>query len=285
MAPLEVTPIVRLARGRRRQCGLVVSFLVSVALVGTVPGVAGASVLTAQPSWLDGPSVSTTIGYTDVIDTDGELSPVQGAEAGEQRVRVLPFAGTIALTFDDGPNERTTMPLLDVLDELHIKVTFFVMGWRVERWPEIVREAAARGHSVQVHAFQHLPLTGESNEAIVRDIQRTAQAIYDATGVWPTCVRPPYGATSDRVNQVLTGLGYRVILWDFDSADAETQSASVVRSRIPRWAAGQDILAHDTIPLWRTVISTAVEQMRERNIGFSTICQPFAVHLTAYPAE
>jgi len=262
-----------------------VSLLVSLTLVGTVPGAAGAFVPTVQPSWLDGPSVTTTIGYSEAIDTDGELSPVEGAEAAERRVRVLPFAGTIALTFDDGPSETTTLRLLDALDALHIKVTFFVTGWKVEQSPEIVREAARRGHSIQLHGYTHLPLTGESNHAIISQVNRAAEAIYAATGVWPTCIRPPYGATSDRVNQVLAGLGYQVILWDFDSADAETQSATVVRSRIPRWAAGQDILAHDTIPLWRTVIGTAVEQMRERNIGFSTICQPFAVHTTGYPAE
>lgn len=201
------------------------------------------------------------------------------------RVRVVPYAGTVALTFDDGPSTSTTMRLLDVLDAANIKVTFFVTGWKVEQSPEIVREAARRGHSIQSHAYHHLPLTGMSNEAITQQVQQTSEAIFAATGVWPTCIRPPYGDSDDRVDQLLADLGYRVILWDFDSADAETQSATVVRNRVGYWRSGLDILGHDTIPLWLSVVGPAVEAMRQRGVGFSTICEPLPPHQTKFPPE
>ncbi len=67
-------------------------------------------------------------------------------------VPIEPGPGTVALTFDDGPHPRWTPIVLAVLDKYDVRATFFVVGFRVERHPELVRAMMEAGHSVQNHS-------------------------------------------------------------------------------------------------------------------------------------
>src|ERR1035437_971187 len=64
----------------------------------------------------------------------------------------------VALTFDDGPDPVTTPRVLDVLREKQVRATFFVVGKRAARHPELVRRALAEGHLVENHTWSHSPL-------------------------------------------------------------------------------------------------------------------------------
>jgi len=61
----------------------------------------------------------------------------------------------VVLTFDDGPNIDTTLSILDTLDDYCVKATFFFTGLRAARHPELVREAALRGHTIASHSYSH----------------------------------------------------------------------------------------------------------------------------------
>src|SRR5205085_2612676 len=77
----------------------------------------------------------------------------------------------IALTFDDGPQEKLTPKLLDLLAEHHIKATFFVIGQNAAEYPDIVARAAREGHEIGNHSWSQ-PTFGKMSDEGVRGPSR-----------------------------------------------------------------------------------------------------------------
>ena len=198
---------------------------------------------------------------------------VRPADAGESG---HPAPDSIGFTFDDGPHPRWTPVVLDVLDAYGVKATFFVQGYKVNMYPELAREIVERGHSIQVHGYEHVRFT-KISEARMEELLRTnIEAIYRATGVLPTCFRPPWGATNATVRHVAESVGLTVVLWDFDSRDYGIQSAPGVLRRMLGATAGQDILGHDPWgPIWRDALPPLIEEFRSRGYGFDTVCENY----------
>lgn len=188
-----------------------------------------------------------------------------------------PDRGSIGFTFDDGPQPTWTRVVLDVLDRYGIKATFFVQGWRVERYPELAREIVSRGHSIQVHGFSHTAFTRLTDVDLVAELRRTSDAIFEATGLRPTCVRPPYGAANDRVRRVIAEFGLKTVIWDVNSVDYSTRSASqVLHQVLRRTEPGDDILGHDTLGwIWRDALPGLIAEFSARGVGFDTICENY----------
>jgi len=118
------------------------------------------------------------------------------------------------LTFDDGPSAYTAS-LLKALDSYDAKATFFVTG-NAGMHKKQVRRMARAGHAIGNHTYNHLRLTQLSDAAIRDELRRTAKVVGPVMGA---CMRPPYGATNDRVKAVTTDEGYKSILWDFWAED------------------------------------------------------------------
>src|SRR5437868_8457195 len=104
----------------------------------------------------------------------------------------------IAMTFDDGPSATLTPKLLDLLAAHHIKATFFVIGENVAEHPEIVERAAREGHEIGNHSWSHPNFGKMSDEGVRGQVQRTDDAIKEATGTRPILLRPPYGSITAR---------------------------------------------------------------------------------------
>lgn len=193
----------------------------------------------------------------------------------EMEVRVVPRAGRVALTFDDGPHPEWTLVVLDVLDRYGVKATFFVNGFRVDRHPDLVAEIVRRGHSVQNHGYGHRRLTDATDAGVRWDVEHGAASIATATGVRPVCLRPPWGATSGRVQHIVSSLGQEVVTWTLDSQDYANLSgpASAVRV-LDRLQPGDVVLMHDTIG-WaaQVALPMIIEGARARGLDFDTICE------------
>lgn len=126
----------------------------------------------------------------------------------------------IVLTFDDGPNPKTTPKLLDVLAENEIKATFFVVGQLLSTpaGKEIVMRAQAAGHVIGNHTFTHPNLRGLPESKIRDELKRTHDLVCECTGAC-TLFRPPYGSSSETVSRILRELGYTPVLWNVDTLD------------------------------------------------------------------
>ncbi len=102
----------------------------------------------------------------------------------------------VALTFDDGPDPRSTPHFLDALDRLSVRATFFVLGESLRRHPELGHDIVRRGHELAVHGWTHsrpwLPAPGRD----LREISRAAEEVRRVSGVRPRWYRPPYGILS-----------------------------------------------------------------------------------------
>lgn len=161
---------------------------------------------------------------------------------------VLPtLERVVALTFDDGPVTTATPPLLDLLDELDVKATFFWVGRNVEQAPELAREVVRRGHGIGNHSYRHtwwLPLA--SSCVLRREVESAQRAIQHGTGQVPRLFRPPVGLTNPRLASVLRRVGLTCVGWTIRSLDTRAgPPESVVRRVIRRLRPGAIILLHD----------------------------------------
>jgi len=149
----------------------------------------------------------------------------------------------IALTFDDGPGPATST-ILDTLKQYNAKATFMVVGSRVAAGSSLVQREAAEGHDIGNHTWDHSDLTNLTPDQVASEVDRTAQAVANATGgKRPYFVRPPYGAYNATVE---SEIGLPLILWDVDPDDWKDRNADIVYQRIMAAAKpGAILLSHD----------------------------------------
>jgi peptidoglycan-N-acetylglucosamine deacetylase len=154
--------------------------------------------------------------------------------------------GKIALTFDDGPNEPYTSQILDLLDLYKIKATFFVLGKRVEKYPQVTRRILAAGHVIGNHSYSHQHLSMQKQEVVEQEIDRGDRAIFAATGIHPTLFRSPYGELSIGVIDAVEHKAMSLISWSMTPKDWHKIDAKTISDRVMSQVAnGSIILMHD----------------------------------------
>jgi peptidoglycan/xylan/chitin deacetylase (PgdA/CDA1 family) len=150
------------------------------------------------------------------------------------------------LTFDDGPDPATTPRILATLDALGAPATFFVIGRRARRHPELVRQAAEAGHEIGNHTWDHAKLHRAGPRRVRSELLRTHRALRDLTGRAPTVFRAPHGFKNPFVIREATRLGYRTIGWSVDVRDYWRPGSDVIRRRVERrLTPGAILLLHD----------------------------------------
>ena len=156
--------------------------------------------------------------------------------------------GHVALTFDDGPDPASTPAFLDVLSELNLRATFFMLGSMARRAPELAADVAAAGHEVGVHGDLHRSQLRLSPRAVADDVARARDAVADATGVEPIWFRPPYGTLSLGGVRAARMAGLRPVLWTAWGRDwrAEATAESVVADVLGGYVDGGTVLLHDS---------------------------------------
>ena len=181
----------------------------------------------------------------------------------------------IAMSFDDGPSATLTPKLLDLLAARHIKATFFVIGENVMEHPEIVARAAREGHEIGNHSWSHPNLAKMSQESVRSQLQRTDDAIKNATGERPTLMRPPYGSITDREKHwIHDEFGYRIILWDVDPYDWKRPGPAVVRNRILKETrSGSIVLSHDIHPGTIEAMPSTLDALEAKGFKFVTVSE------------
>src|SRR5438445_5684080 len=181
----------------------------------------------------------------------------------------------IAMTFDDGPSAALTPKLLDLLATHHIKATFFVIGENVAEHPEIVARAAREGHEIASHSWSHPNFAKMSQESVRSQLQRTDDAIRNATGKRPTLLRPPYGSITEREKRwIHDEFGYHIILWDVDPLDWKRPGPAVVRSRILKETRpGSIVLSHDIHPGTIEAMPSTLDALEAKGFKFVTVSE------------
>ena len=178
---------------------------------------------------------------------------------------------TIALTFDDGPGPYTEK-LLDILDKYDAKATFFLIGSKVSARANTLRRMQARGHQLGNHSWSHPELPKLSVDQIVGEIDRTNEAIRQATGVKPSILRPPYGAVNGVVLEQLRLRNMSSILWSVDTRDWADRNSQIVCSRAVAGARpGAVILMHDIHQTSVNAVPCILSSLKQQGYSFVTI--------------
>lgn len=177
----------------------------------------------------------------------------------------------IALTFDDGPGPYTAH-LLDVLDQYGAKATFFLIGSKVSSQANVVRSIHARGHQLGNHSWSHPELPKLPAGQIAGEIDRTNDAIKQATGVTPAILRPPYGAVNGVVLEQLRLRGMSSILWSVDTRDWADRNSEIVCSRAVAGARpGAIILMHDIHQTSVGAVPCILSALKQQGYSFVTV--------------
>lgn len=180
----------------------------------------------------------------------------------------------VALTFDDGPDARSTPALLDLLQEQQVEAAFFVIGKHVEAEPQLANRILREGHLLENHSYAHSYATNfYPTKKLTADLSCTQQAIEKHTGTTPKFFRPPVGLSNPNTFHAAAALRLKVIGWTIRSLDTrDTDPNSIVR-RIERGLKpGTIILLHDgNIPSERLVVTVKLLLTKLREHGYEVV--------------
>jgi peptidoglycan/xylan/chitin deacetylase (PgdA/CDA1 family) len=186
----------------------------------------------------------------------------------------------LALTFDDGPHPDSTRRVLEILREHGARATFFVLGSKAARFPELVREIAAAGHAVGVHGHEHDRLYAlRSTRFVARDLERASAAIEAAMGVRPTLFRPPVGFVSPSVAVAAERAGLVLVGWSARTLDGRggSRAERVLARATAALENGAILVLHDAaerddhVPASLAVLGAILERLRERGLSAVTV--------------
>lgn len=204
-------------------------------------------------------------GAVEVTD-DGILTPQPGSEKSTVTVTATATDGSgltqsfdlrifpaidpskdmVAITFDDGPNDSSTMEILDVFEQNYAVATFFCLGEHVDQYPDVCKREKELGMEVASHSYSHEnTLTSLGDEQLDQIVSKGVEAIKNATGSAPTLLRPPYGNNDARVRAVLKNYGLTCMYWSLDTEDWKTMNADATYEQVMKAVDGDVVLLHD----------------------------------------
>jgi peptidoglycan-N-acetylglucosamine deacetylase len=186
---------------------------------------------------------------------------------------------TVALTFDDGPDERFTPQILEILRREGVKATFFLVGEQTVKFPNLVKLIAEEGHEIGSHAFRHRHAFLRTPVGVIRDTLRAKRELERLTGKPLHYYRSPWGAMNWAVAYICGRLNLRLVFWSVRAIDwlpgyyADDVVYRVVHAAHP----GAIILCHDAggaenAPLNTiSALPTMIRQLRSLGFTFSTV--------------
>lgn len=186
---------------------------------------------------------------------------------GLNQVRVITRAQVedkvVALTFDDAP-APALQEILEVLNKREVKATFFIIGAQAQRYPELLKEIVLQGHELGNHSFSHNFDDSQKLEAMVQDIKKCEQVIFDLTGRIPLYFRPPGGFLNDRVKEACGRTGYSILMWSLDTRDWALSDCKeqIMENLLAGLSPGDIILLH-VVPQTASLLDEMIAALAE----------------------
>lgn len=175
----------------------------------------------------------------------------------------------VAITFDDGPDAKTTALLLDGLKARKVHATFFVIGEKAEQNPELIRRMSEEGHLIGNHTYSHVQLNALSSNQARSQVKAANDVIEGITGQEVIYLRPPYGEWSHKKDcpQNMIAVYWDVDPLDWKRTDTEQIAADILRQVKP----GDIILLHD---IYKTSVQAAflvIDELQRQGYEFVTV--------------
>ncbi|GAA1823642.1 glycosyltransferase [Luedemannella flava] len=252
------------------------ALLMELALGGVVNDVGGEGSAPRSSAGAPAPAAVLDGGPVLRIDATGGVA-----------TRAMP-ADTVALTFDDGPDPRWTPQVLDLLARAHAHATFFVVGSKVNEYPELTRRILAEGHEIGIHTFTHAELAAVPAWRRQAELALTQNALASATGRRSVLVRPPFSSqpgamTADDFAALrdLAGNGLLVVLADRDTEDWRRPGVdAIVANATPPAGRGAVVMLHDSggdRSQTVTALGLLLEILNDRGYRLTTVSEALAL--------
>ncbi len=184
--------------------------------------------------------------------------------------------GSVALTFDDGPNCQFTPQVLDILKRDSVKATFFLVGNQIEAHPQLFKRIVEDGHSVGMHTFTHEYMRNDSNNFEI-DLDR-CRDIFKLHGVEPRFFRPPYGKFCLRQIVSCFKRSLQIAIWSIDCCDFKFKDYKSIVSAVldnPDLGGGSVILCHYDNQFIVDALPKIIDGIRAHGLSFVTLEEMF----------
>ena len=169
-----------------------------------------------------------------------------------------PNKPTIAISFDDGPNNQNTMQILKVLEDYKMCATFFMVG------NKILKSVLATHSEIGSHTYSHINMKRVSKDKVKSELDLTSRIYKDITGLDIKLVRPPYGAYTD---DIIKNYNYSFILWNADTDDWKYKDTQRIVDYVLNNANdGNIILMHDSYATSVEAVKIVIPQLYARGI-------------------
>ena len=228
--------------------------------------------------FVDGEAYSTLESLKSVVDTGDCLFEYRKFAAGSSVLPPVVFEGPgkkpVALTFDDYLGDEV-LSLLDVLQENHVKATFFIIGNSIERNGEIVKEIVRQGHELANHTWDHFNLHTLRDDEIRAQLISTQLALQRYSGIRASCFRPPGGYYDGKIIRIAQDIGLRTVLWSLNSTDADLKNGpAVIKNTIVRLVhPGAIIVMHMNRESTIQALRGAIGALKSKGYEFVTVSE------------
>jgi peptidoglycan/xylan/chitin deacetylase (PgdA/CDA1 family) len=156
----------------------------------------------------------------------------------------------VALTYDDGPEPGDTEAVLDALAAAGVRATFFVLVYRAEQYPELIKRTLGAGHEIALHGIDHSRLTELPVPEVSRRLADGKARLERLTGRPITLFRPAYGSQTVRTYLAARRAGLDPVVWGPTAEDWRDGSPDEVAGRaLAGTAPGEIMLLHDAFEI------------------------------------
>lgn len=173
----------------------------------------------------------------------------------------------VALTFDAAWGNEDTRRLSEILAAHEVKVTFFMTGGWVEKYPEDVKHMADLGHELGNHSESHKNMSQLSKAEIGAELQKVHDKVKALTGKEMTLFRAPYGDYDNKVIEIADTMGYYPIQWDVDSLDWKDYGADSIVDQVlnhPHLGNGSIILMHNGARYTSSALEAVITGLQQK---------------------
>lgn len=151
------------------------------------------------------------------------LVPIYSVDTNEKKV---------AITFDSAWGADKTLKIIDILKEYDVKATFFLVGFWVEKYPDMVKALYDAGIEIGTHSNTHADFANLNESQMELELTTSMDLIENVTNTRPTLFRAPYGSYNNTVINTATNLGLKTVQWDVDTLDWKGLSGMEICNRV-----------------------------------------------------
>ena len=201
--------------------------------------------------------------YKPVFAQSGNLKPIYCVDTEENKV---------AISFDAAWGADNTTRIMDILDSFEVHATFFLVGFWVDKYPEMVKEIDSRGYEIGNHSENHPHMSSLSVKQMENEIVCVNEKIKNITGKTPIVFRAPFGDYSDDVIKTLSNLNMHTVQWSIDSLDWKEYGKSQLVNRVlKKVKSGDIILFHNNAKYTPDALPEILTELQKRGFAVCSV--------------